>query len=116
MSNEKAQERPNYILYYRAQFSDDWLDSDYRFNAFDDYHARKMASSFVVEHNEKDRQEIDDDKKSWQDWCRYEPLKLERIAYVMKEVEERSRVSLQGDVTSRVKSGAPIELSELINL
>lgn len=116
MSNENPQERPNYILHYRAQFRDDWLESDYLFNAPDDNLAREMSSSFVIEHNERDRQEIDQGKKSWQDWCKYELLKLERIEYVIEEVEKRRRVSLQGDVTSRVRSGSPVELSELTNL
>ena len=75
-----------------------------------------MALHFVEEHNSRDRKEIDDKKKSWQDWCCYKPLRLERIAYVMKEVEEITTVSLQGDVASRVRSGALIELSELADL
>ncbi|MBI2110153.1 hypothetical protein HYT51_00010 [Candidatus Woesearchaeota archaeon] len=114
--NNPQEEKPNYVLRFRARVRDDWLDNEYRFNAPDDDRSREMALSFIEEKNERDRQEIYSGKKSGRDWCIYEPLKLERITYSIREVAERTPISLQGDVASRVKNGEPIELSELTNL
>lgn len=116
MNSETEKERSNYSLHYRAQFRDDWIKGEYKFNALDDNRAREVALSFVNEHNERDSQEIKDQKKSGQDWCKYKSLKLEKIAYVIKEVEERTVISLEGDVASRVKRGSLVELTELGNL
>lgn len=116
MNKETEKQKPNYALHYGAEFRDDWIDGEHCFNALNDGKACEIALSFVEEHNKKDRKEIDERRKSLQDWCYYIPLRLERIAYVIKEVEERTQISLEGDVTSRARSGAPIELTELINL
>lgn len=81
---------PNYVLHYSAKFKDDSLDLEYRFHAPDDTKAREIALNFVEERNRRNRQEVDEGKKSFQDSCFYESLGLDRISYVLKEVEMRT--------------------------
>ncbi len=102
--------KPNYELYYKIELKDDWIKDGYRFYASDDGKAREMALSFVEECN---RQALG---KSGYDWFQYKPLRLERIAYVMKEVEEKTRIPLDGDIASRIRNGGIINLLELADL
>jgi len=114
MNPKSPLERPNYVLYYKAECRDDWSHNDYRFHAQDDNRAHRIASLYIEERNHRDREEIDTGKKSGQDWCQFIPLKLEKLTYVVKEVEERTSVSLRRDAVSRTGSGETVELSELI--
>ena len=116
MSADNQQERPIYRLQYKVEARDDYVNSEKSFFAKDDNDARQKALSFIEKLNAEDRKMIKAVEKSSCDYVIYKPLKLERVAYVMKEVEETTRVSLQGDIASRVRSGTPVELSELANL
>ena len=87
---------------------DDWGDVNYDFTASSDDEARETALEFLEKCNEDDRKSIEEGEKSWQDYCRYEPLRL--------ETSSGARVPLHGDTTSRLESGSPIELTELVNL
>ena len=93
---------PDYILHYKAEFIDDWMYLKYNFNERNDYKACESALTFIKENNDEDRQEIDNGEKSWQDYCIYKPLRLERI-------------SIQGYAYSiwNVRKSSPIELTEL---
>ena len=116
MDQKTTKEKPNYVLHYNAKCRDDNINCDYHFNASDDDKARETALHFIEEHDRSDKQAIDSREKSWQDLIIHVPLKLERIAYVMREFEERTEVSLEGDVTSRLRNDGIVELSDLAHL
>ena len=105
MSADNQQERPNYRLHAKVEVWDHG-DSDSSvcnidFYASNDDSACKRAIEIK---QEAERDNAERYKRSPETTFRgYQmtPLKLERISYVIKEVEETIRVSLQGDARDR---------------
>lgn len=86
---ELAGEKPKYKLLFRIRSRRCWTDFEHCFNASDDNEAREAASSLIKRHNSEDKEAIKSGRKDLQDWNYYVPVKLERLSYVVKEVEER---------------------------
>lgn len=91
LKDENLQERPNYRLTYRTQFSDDYFDDTLEFRATNDQEACRRASQFIKEQQaayDKNRKE----NPTEYDGCRYKPISLARLDYVVKEVIEETAV------------------------
>ena len=95
---EKDQ-KPNYDLHYGLVGADDFIKKRHLFYALNDDVARATAQSFIEQHNAREEAEVMSGKKSYRT-CVYEGLGLERIAYVMKETEERTSIPLEGRCAS----------------
>jgi hypothetical protein len=107
-------QKPNYELKYFIRCREDSWSNTHRFNASDDAEAARMAISFVENLNTANEEERKSGKREWRDWTEYKALGLERIKYVIKEVEEKTHVPLKTGVAARLGRGEPVELTELV--
>lgn len=117
MDSTNSQERPNYRLHYKTDlYKDrDWFHDKHDFYAPSDGVARQTAKEFLDKCSKKNK-ELTNDPNSCYCKATYRPLRLERLVYVIKEVEETTPIPLDGDVASRVRSNSAIELFELSHL
>ncbi|MBX4196629.1 hypothetical protein KW805_03500 [Candidatus Pacearchaeota archaeon] len=96
--------RPNFRLYFKSEYRDDWLNNDHDFWTTTDEQARKEADSLIMNRNNEDDRRIKDGEKSGWNWNICKPLKLVRLSYDIHTGVQEIRISLQGDVASRASN------------
>lgn len=120
MSAENQQERPNYRIHFKIKVWDwgcsDWHVSKRDFHASNDDSAHKRVLEIKEENERENKECYERNPNSHFRGYELTPLKLERISYVIKEVEEITPVPMQNDALHRASRGEIVDLADLANM
>ena len=92
MGADNQQGRTNYRLEYFAVFRDDSLKLHRDFYASNDDEAKNRASEILCELQCKEDADVESGKTSWVDKAYYKSSGIEKLEYVVKEVEQTTSI------------------------